>query len=54
LDVWAGVIPVRLIAAAPVADDRLKDGIPIPPHVSNYKDYRRKKPWGLDERPSQL
>jgi uncharacterized protein len=41
LDVWAGVIPVRLIAAAPVADDRLKDGIPIPPHVSNYKDYRR-------------
>ncbi|MCA1628088.1 MAG: pyridoxamine 5'-phosphate oxidase family protein [Acidobacteria bacterium] len=41
LDIWAGVIPVRLTAGEPVADDRLKDGIPIPPHVSNYKNYRR-------------
>jgi len=41
LDVWAGVIPVRLTAGEPVADDRLKKGIPIPPHVSNYKNDRR-------------
>jgi len=40
LDVWAGVIPVSLKANEPVADVRLKDGIPIPPHVSNYKNYR--------------
>jgi len=40
--VWAGVIPIRLMAGEPIADDRLKDGIPIPPpHVSNYKNYRR-------------
>lgn len=37
LDVWAGVIPVRLTAGEPVADDRLKDGVPIPSHVSNYR-----------------
>jgi len=41
LDVWAGVIPLRLVADKPVADDRLKDKIPIPPHVSNYKNYRK-------------
>jgi len=41
LDIWAGVIPVRLTAGEPVADNRLRDGIPIPPHVSNYKNYRR-------------
>ncbi|HYN24355.1 MAG TPA: pyridoxamine 5'-phosphate oxidase family protein [Pyrinomonadaceae bacterium] len=41
LPVWAGVIPIRLMAGEPFADDRLKDGIPIPPHVSNQKNYRR-------------
>jgi nitroimidazol reductase NimA-like FMN-containing flavoprotein (pyridoxamine 5'-phosphate oxidase superfamily) len=41
LEVWAGVIPLRLTVGEPVADDRLKDGIEIPPHVSNYKNYRR-------------
>ena len=41
LDVWAGVIPLRLTVGEPVADDRLKDGIEIPPHVLNYKNYRR-------------
>jgi nitroimidazol reductase NimA-like FMN-containing flavoprotein (pyridoxamine 5'-phosphate oxidase superfamily) len=41
LEVWAGVIPLRLTIGEPVADDRLKDGIEIPPHVSNYKNYRR-------------
>ena len=46
LDIWAGVIPVRLTAGEPVADNRLRDGIPIPPHVSNYKNYRRKNDRG--------
>jgi nitroimidazol reductase NimA-like FMN-containing flavoprotein (pyridoxamine 5'-phosphate oxidase superfamily) len=41
MEVWAGVIPLRLTVGEPVADDRLKDGIEIPPHVSNYKNYRR-------------
>lgn len=41
LDVWAGVIPLRLTAGEPVADDRLTDGIPIPPHVSNYGNQQR-------------
>ncbi len=41
LDIWAGVIPVRLTAGEPVADDRLRDGVSIPLHVSNYKNYRR-------------
>jgi len=34
LDVWAGVVPLRLVAGPPVADDKLKLGIPIPAHVS--------------------
>ncbi len=41
LDIWAGVIPLRLTAGEPVADDRLRDGVSIPLHVSNYKNYRR-------------
>jgi nitroimidazol reductase NimA-like FMN-containing flavoprotein (pyridoxamine 5'-phosphate oxidase superfamily) len=37
LDLWAGVIPLKLSAGEPIADDRLKDGVSIPPSVSNYK-----------------
>lgn len=37
MDVWAGVIPVRLTAEDPIADERLKDKIAAPPHVSGYK-----------------
>jgi hypothetical protein len=36
LDVWAGVIPLRLTAGAPVADTRLKEGIAVPPYASTY------------------
>ncbi|MGB9433339.1 MAG: pyridoxamine 5'-phosphate oxidase family protein [Candidatus Acidiferrum sp.] len=34
--VWAGVIPLRLIADAPVRDDRCDSAIPTPPYVANF------------------
>lgn len=37
LDVWAGVIPLRLTAGAPVNDAKLKDGIAVPRYASIYK-----------------
>ncbi|HEX8174930.1 MAG TPA: pyridoxamine 5'-phosphate oxidase family protein [Pyrinomonadaceae bacterium] len=37
LDVWAGVIPLRLVAGAPVDDAKLKDGIAVPQYASSYK-----------------
>ena len=37
LDIWAGVIPLKLSAGEPIADDRLKEGIPIPPSVLNFE-----------------
>jgi nitroimidazol reductase NimA-like FMN-containing flavoprotein (pyridoxamine 5'-phosphate oxidase superfamily) len=37
LDVWAGVLPLALQANAPVADERLKDGISAPEYVSAYR-----------------
>jgi len=36
LDVWAGVLPIRLTTDVPINDERLKDGIPVPPNVLNY------------------
>jgi nitroimidazol reductase NimA-like FMN-containing flavoprotein (pyridoxamine 5'-phosphate oxidase superfamily) len=36
MPVWAGEIPLRLVAAAPVADPRLMPGIEPPQYVSNY------------------
>ncbi|MEA2175981.1 MAG: uncharacterized protein QOD00_3573 [Blastocatellia bacterium] len=37
LDVWAGVIPLRLTAGAPVDDAKLKEGIAVPDYASTYK-----------------
>ncbi len=37
LDVWAGVIPLRLEAGHPIPDVRLKDGIDIPAYAINYR-----------------
>jgi nitroimidazol reductase NimA-like FMN-containing flavoprotein (pyridoxamine 5'-phosphate oxidase superfamily) len=34
--VWAGVVPLRLSADAPIDDPRLRPGIEPPPHVSGY------------------
>jgi nitroimidazol reductase NimA-like FMN-containing flavoprotein (pyridoxamine 5'-phosphate oxidase superfamily) len=40
LDVWAGVLPLNLTTGAPVNDERLKDGIEVPPNVLNYSRKR--------------
>jgi len=37
LPVWAGVIPLRLVADAPVNDPRLPEGIETPDYAKNYK-----------------
>jgi len=37
MNVWAGVIPLKMWAGKPIADDKLNDGISIPSYVSNYK-----------------
>jgi nitroimidazol reductase NimA-like FMN-containing flavoprotein (pyridoxamine 5'-phosphate oxidase superfamily) len=37
LPVWAGIIPLALTASDPVADARLKPGIAVPPHASDYR-----------------
>ncbi len=37
LNVWAGVIPLRLTAGAPVNDAQLKEGIAAPHYTSTYK-----------------
>ena len=36
LPVWAGVLPLRLIADAPLADDRVPAGIEAPAYVREY------------------
>jgi hypothetical protein len=41
MDVWAGVIPLRLVADVPVADPRLPSEIGPPPYAL---DYSRSKP----------
>lgn len=37
LDVWAGVIPLRLTAGAPVDDAKLNEGITVPQYASIYR-----------------
>jgi uncharacterized protein len=37
LDVWAGVLPLRLVAGEPVADPRLPAGIPVPEYAREYR-----------------
>ena len=34
MDTWAGVVPLRVTAGAPVDDPLLRDGIPVPEHVA--------------------
>jgi len=38
LDIWAGVIPLKLSAGEPIADERLKEGVSIPLSVLNFKE----------------
>ena len=37
MDVWAGVVPLRLVADEPIKDPRLPDGIQIPGYAREYK-----------------
>ena len=37
MDVWAGVVPLRLSAGEPIADPRLPEGIPVPVYAREYK-----------------
>jgi nitroimidazol reductase NimA-like FMN-containing flavoprotein (pyridoxamine 5'-phosphate oxidase superfamily) len=37
LPVWAGVLPLRIVAGAPVPDPRLPDEISVPEYVLNYR-----------------
>ena len=41
LAVWAGVVPLRLIADAPVIDDRVPTGIEAPEYVREYSRNRK-------------
>ena len=37
MDVWAGVIPLRLVAGEPIADDRLPEDIQVPAYAREYR-----------------
>lgn len=37
MDVWAGLLPLKLIPGTPTPDDRLKPGTPVPDHIRNYR-----------------
>ena len=37
MDTWAGVLPLATTPGPPVDDTRLKEGIPVPDHVSRYE-----------------
>ncbi len=36
MDVWAGVLPMRLVPGAPIPDERLPDSVPVPEYVRRY------------------
>ena len=33
LDIWAGVVPLKLQRTAPIPDDLLKAGVPVPDYL---------------------
>lgn len=37
LPVWAGVVPLRLVAGAPETDDRVPPGVEIPGYAASYR-----------------
>jgi hypothetical protein len=37
LPIWAGVIPLKLVAGEPIKDPRLPDGIEVPEYARGYK-----------------
>jgi nitroimidazol reductase NimA-like FMN-containing flavoprotein (pyridoxamine 5'-phosphate oxidase superfamily) len=36
LPIWAGVVPLKMVTGAPVADERLMGGVELPKYVANY------------------
>ena len=36
LDVWAGIVPIKQVAEAPISDPELKEEIPVPKHILDY------------------
>ncbi len=36
LDVWAGVIPLKIVAVKPIGDAKLREGISVPEYALNY------------------
>jgi nitroimidazol reductase NimA-like FMN-containing flavoprotein (pyridoxamine 5'-phosphate oxidase superfamily) len=36
LDIWAGILPVKLVTGTPIDDDRLNDGLVPPGNITNY------------------
>lgn len=42
MNVWAGVIPLKLSAGKPVGDAKLKDGIEVPGYVAEYRRFSRR------------
>ena len=37
LDVWAGILPLRIVAGDPVPDPLLRDGIGTPAYITDYR-----------------
>jgi nitroimidazol reductase NimA-like FMN-containing flavoprotein (pyridoxamine 5'-phosphate oxidase superfamily) len=37
MNVWAGVVPLRLVAGEPIDDPRLIDGVEVPGYAREYK-----------------
>jgi uncharacterized protein len=37
LPIWAGVIPLQLVAGEPIKDPRLPEGIEVPPYAKRYE-----------------
>jgi nitroimidazol reductase NimA-like FMN-containing flavoprotein (pyridoxamine 5'-phosphate oxidase superfamily) len=37
MDVWAGVLPLKLATGEPIADDRLDEAVGVPEYVSEYR-----------------
>jgi uncharacterized protein len=37
LRVWAGIVPMRLVAGAPIRDERCDAGIPVPEYAEEYR-----------------
>jgi nitroimidazol reductase NimA-like FMN-containing flavoprotein (pyridoxamine 5'-phosphate oxidase superfamily) len=36
IPIWAGELPLKVVAGEAIADSRLAEGIPVPPYVTHY------------------